>query len=433
MKSRIIHSPGSSSSASADAKGGLPDSNGIKAIPGGVTAPKGFKANGLACGIKKAKNSDLALIYSEQPCNAAGVFTTNKVHASCVAISQSHLKYGHAQAIIANSGNANCMTGKKGFADSRTMASAAARGLGLYEKDVCVASTGVIGHPLPVQKIKKAVPALVKGLSREGSKKAARAIMTTDSTLKEVAAEITIGTKRVRIGAIAKGAGMIHPEMALAPHATMLCFVTTDAAITPAALRAALDSATKKSFNMITIDGDMSTNDMVLVLANGMAQNKMIAENSKDARVFGEALGALLLKLAQLMVRDAEGATKFVSVRVTDAHSAGDAYAVARAVSSSTLVKCALFGSDPNWGRIAAAAGRAGAHVDPWKMKIYLGKTLVLRNGGPVASRRGILGRIFSGKEIEITVDLGVGAHSATAYTCDLSTKYVQLNSAYHT
>src|SRR3989338_2485286 len=340
----------------------------MKTISGGVTAPKGFKANGLHCGIKSKKNNDLALIYSEKPCTAAGVFTTNKVHASCVAISQAHLKYGHAQAIIANSGNANCMTGKKGFADSRAMAAAAAAGLGLAEKDVCVASTRVIGHPLPIKKIVNAVPALVKGLRAKGSKNAARAIMTTDSTLKEVATEFTIGKKRVRIGAIAKGAGMIHPEMALAPsssaqgygrtkHATMLCFVTTDASITPAALRAALDSATGNSFNMITIDGDMSTNDMVLVLANGMAGNKIIAAGSKDARMFGEALETLFLKLAQLVVRDAEGATKFVAVTVKNAQSAADARTVARAVSSSTLVKCALFGSDPNWGRIAAALG----------------------------------------------------------------------------
>ena len=391
-------------------------------------------------------NNDLALIYSQTLCDAAGVFTTNKVKASCVVVNSRHLKNGKAQAIIANSGNANCMTGKKGFTDSRAMAAAAAAGLGLKEGDVCVASTGVIGHPLPIQKIVKAVPALIKGLRARGSKSAARAIITTDSALKEVAAEFAIGGKRVRIGAIAKGAGMIHPEMALfgakpasaksygrVKHATMLCFVTTDASIAPAALRAALDSATQKSFNMITIDGDMSTNDMVLVLANGMARNKRITENSKDARVFGEALGILFLKLAQLIVRDAEGATKFVEVRVKNAQSAADARTAARAVSSSTLVKCALFGSDPNWGRVAAAAGRSGASVDPWKMKIYLGNELVLENGGAVSKKPGILGRIFKKKDIAITLDLRVGTHSATAYTCDLSTKYVQLNSAYHT
>src|SRR3989344_5493881 len=237
----------------------------MRFIKKGVTAPIGFKASGLYCGIKKLKRSDLALVYSEKPCVAAGVFTTNKIRASCVVVNQAHLKNGRAQAIIANSGNANCMTGKRGFADSRAMAASVAGGLGLETGDVCVASTGVIGHPLPIKKIVNAVPALVKGLSAQGSKNAARAIMTTDSTLKEVAAEITIGKRRVRIGAIAKGAGMIHPEMALAPSSsalgyggtkqdTMLCFVTTDASIAPADLRAALDSAPQKSFNMITID-----------------------------------------------------------------------------------------------------------------------------------------------------------------------------------
>jgi len=405
----------------------------MRSISGGVTAPIGFKASGLYCGIKSTKKSDLALIYSQKLCDAAGVFTTNKVRASCVDINSKHLKNGKAQAIIANSGNANCMTGKKGFTDSRAMAAATAAGLGLKEGNVCVASTGVIGHSLPIEKIVKAVSALVKGLSKNGSTHAARAIMTTDSMLKEAATEFMVGGKRVRIGAIAKGAGMIHPEMALAPHATMLCFVTTDASIAPRALRAALDSATQESFNMITIDGDMSTNDMVLVLANGMAQNKTIAKSSKDARVFGEALETLFLKLAQLMVRDAEGATKFIEVRVKNAHSLQDARTTARTVASSTLVKCALFGSDPNWGRIAAAAGRSGASVDQWKMKIYLGSELVLDNGGAVSKKTEILGRIFKKKDIAITLDLRAGTHSATAYTCDLSTKYVQLNSAYHT
>ncbi|HXK39053.1 MAG TPA: bifunctional glutamate N-acetyltransferase/amino-acid acetyltransferase ArgJ [Candidatus Paceibacterota bacterium] len=406
---------------------------GMRFIKNGVTAPIGFKANGLSCGIKKLKNSDLALIYSIKMCDAAGVFTTNKVKASCVVVNSEHLKNGKAQAIIANSGNANCMTGKRGLKNSRTMAASVANALGLNNEDVCVASTGVIGHPLPIEKILNAVPKLVNGLSRKGSEGAARAIMTTDSTLKEIAAEFRIGGKRVRIGAIAKGAGMIHPQMALAPHATMLCFVTTDASIAPSALRSALDVATQKSFNMITIDGDMSTNDMVLVFANGMAENKTIKENSKDASVFGAALEALFLKLAQLIVRDAEGATKFVEVRVKNARSLRDARTVAHAVSSSTLVKCAFFGSDPNWGRVAAAAGQSGAEVDPWKMKIYLGRELVLENGGAVKKRAGILDKVFAKKDIKITLNLGLGKHSATAYTCDLSMKYVQLNSAYHT
>ncbi len=419
---------------------------GMRFIKNGVTAPKGFKANGLSCGIKENKRNDLALIYSEKMCDAVGVFTTNKVKASCVVINSAHLKDGRAQAIIANSGNANCMTGKRGFKDSRTMTEMVARELGLKANDVCVASTGVIGHRLPMEKIAEAVPKLAKGLSRKGSKKAARGIMTTDKTMKEVAVEIMIGKIPVRIGAIAKGAGMIHPEMALAgarpasaksygrvKHATMLCFVTTDVSIAPAALREALNSATQKSFNMITIDGDMSTNDMVLVLSNGMAGNKKISAKSKEARIFGGALGEIFLKLAQMMVKDAEGATKFVEVAVSGAKSAGDARIVARKVASSNLVKCALFGSDPNWGRIAAAAGQSGANVDPWKMKVYLGRELVLQNGGEVKKGAGVLDKVFAKKDIMISLELGLGKYSATAYTCDLSTKYVQLNSAYHT
>ncbi|MDO8561973.1 MAG: bifunctional glutamate N-acetyltransferase/amino-acid acetyltransferase ArgJ [bacterium] len=416
----------------------------MRFIPGGITAPIGFKANGLSCGIKKSGKKDLSLIYSETMCDAVGTFTTNKVSASCVAISSEHLKNGKAQAIIANSGNANCMTGKYGFKDSRTMTALAAKELGLKGADVCVASTGVIGHPLPIQLIEKAVPELAKGLSAKGSRNAAQGIMTTDHMMKEAAVEIMIGKTPVRIGAIAKGAGMIHPEMALAPassakssggpkHATMLCFVTTDASIAPTALREALNAGVQDSFNMITIDGDMSTNDMVLVLANGMAKNKKISAKSKEARVFAQALQEILLKLAQLIVKDAEGATKFVEVTVSGAASREDARKAARTVASSNLVKCALFGSDPNWGRIAAAAGRSGAHVDSSKMKIYLGNELVLKNGGEVKKGAGVLDKVFAKKDIKISLDLGLGKHSAVAYTCDLSTKYVTLNSAYHT
>ncbi len=404
-------------------------------IKGGVTSPIGFKASGISCGIKKSGAKDLSLIYSEKLCDATGVFTTNKVKASCVIINGEHLKDGRAQAIIANSGVANCMTGKKGFRDSRTMASVVANGLGLRKGDVCVASTGVIGHYLPIEKIVKAVPSLIKGLSDKGSKNAASGIMTTDHAIKESAVEFLIGNKRIRIGAIAKGAGMIHPEMSLGAsrHATMLCFVTTDAVIAPSALRQALDSATQKSFNMITIDGDMSTNDMALVLANGMAQNKKITAKSKEFLIFSNALLSVLLTLAKLMVKDAEGATKFVEVSVLGAKNEKDARIAARKVASSNLVKCALYGSDPNWGRIASSAGQSSAHVDPWKMKIYLGKELVLKNGDEVKKKPGVLDKIFSKKNIKITVDLGLGRGEATAYTCDISIAYVKLNSAYHT
>lgn len=407
----------------------------MKNIRGGVTAPTGFYASGISCGIKKSGAKDLSLIYSEKLCDAVGVFTTNQVQASCVIINKENLKNGKAQAIIVNSGNANCMTGKRGFANSRKIVSSLAKQLGLSAGDVCIASTGIIGKPLPVNRIIDSIPLLAKKLNKRGSRDAGLGIMTTDKTMKEAAVEFLIGKKRVRIGAIAKGAGMIHPEMALssARHATMLCFVTTDAAISPSALREALDSATQKSFNMITVDGDMSTNDMVLVLANGMAENKKIADKSKEFQIFSKALESVLLTLAKLIVQDAEGATKFVEVSVLGARNEKDARIVARKIASSNLVKCALYGSDPNWGRIAAAAGQSGAHIDQWKMKICLGKELVLKNGCEVKKKAGVLDKIFSKKNIKITVDLCLGRSTATAYTCDLSSAYVKLNSAYST
>lgn len=407
----------------------------MKEIIGGVTAPLGFKANGLFCGIKKSKKKDLALICSESPCVATGIFTSNKVQASCVVLNKEALASGRAQAIIANSGNANCMTGKSGFDNSRTMAQAAARILNLKKEDVLVASTGVIGKALPIKKIIQALPELAKGLNKKGSELAAHAILTTDRMPKEMALEFLIGKKKVRIGAIAKGAGMIHPQMvSIAPkHATMLCFVTTDAQITNGALHQALVDASEKTFNMITIDGDMSTNDMALVLANGCAQNQKITEKTKELKIFTKALETIFLYLAKMMVKDAEGATKFLEVYVKNAVTIQEARIAARSVASSNLVKCAIFGSDPNWGRIAAAIGYSGAQVDPWKMQIFLGKELILKNGGRVNKQAVILNRIFAQKNIKITVDLGMGKYNATSYTCDLSTGYVKINSAYRT
>ncbi len=405
----------------------------MKKINGGVTAPTGFKASGVYCGIKKSKKKDLTLIVSERLCDAAGTFTSNKVQASCVVINKDRLKDGKAQAIIANSGNANCMTGEAGFENSRAMALTVSRALGIQKKNVLVASTGVIGKPLPITKIVKAVPQLLNDLSKKGSEAAAAGILTTDREIKEVAMEFMVGKRRVRVGAIGKGAGMIHPQMILHRHATMLCFVTTDAAIAPNALRDALDKAVQKTFNMITIDGDMSTNDMVLVLANGMAQNKKIVEKTKEFRTFTKVLETIFLEICKKMIQDAEGATKFVEILVKNAQSREDARIAAKSVASSSLVKCALFGSDPNWGRIAAAIGYSGAHVDPWKMIIYLGKEPVLRAGGRVKQNAALLNRVFAQKNIKITVDLGLGSYSSSAYTCDLSTNYVRINSAYRT
>ena len=412
-----------------------PVSNGVKLIPGGITAPRGFTANSLYCGIKQKKKKDLVLIYSEKICEAAGVFTTNKIQASCVVINRRHLVDGKAQAIIANSGNANCMTGKRGFEDSKNVISYVSQALRLPHSHVLVASTGIIGKMLPIEKIRIAIPMLIDGLSKKGSKNAATGILTTDRLSKEASAEIKIGKRNVRIGVIAKGAGMIHPQMKSAGklHATMLCFATTDAVISSSTLQSALDEAVEKTFNMITIDGDMSTNDMVLVLANGMAKNKKIANGSEEFQIFRETLEQLFLSMAKLMVHDAEGATKFVEVAVSGAASEKDAREVARSVASSNLFKCAVHGSDPNWGRIAAAVGYSDARVDAWKLQIYLGHELVLKNGGPVKKDIAVLNRVLAKKEIRIMVDLGLGSFGATAYTCDFSPEYVRINSAYRT
>lgn len=409
---------------------------GLKLIKGGVTAPLGFRASGLYCGIKQSKRKDLALIVSDVPCDATGVFTTNKVQASCVVINKEHLRNHRAQAIIVNSGNANCMTGESGFDNSRTMASQTGRLLGLRKKDVLIASTGVIGKPLPIRKIVAALPELTRQLDRKGSEAAAAAILTTDKRLKEVAVEFRVGRKRVRVGAIAKGAGMIHPHMVppTGPkHATMLCFVTTDAAVALPMLRSSLERAVNKTFNRVSIDGDMSTNDMVVVLANGLACNVRIAERTKEARLFQRALETAFAYLSKQMILDAEGATKFVEVEVRGAASDDDAFKVARSVATSNLFKCALFGSDPNWGRIAAAAGYSGAQLDPWKLQIFLGKELVVKNGGRVKKSAAALNRVFARKDIRILLDLGIGSGRAEYRTCDLSTNYVRINSAYRT
>ena len=404
-------------------------------IKSGITAPAGFSSNGLSCGIKKSKKKDLSLVYSDSLCNVAGVFTTNKVQASCVVLNTKRVQGGKAQAIIVNSGNANCLTGKRGFGDSLTMARKAADILGLAESQVCVASTGVIGKPLPMQNILGALPELAAGLSKKGGTAAAEGIMTTDHVAKEAAVEVVVAGAKVRIGAMTKGGGMVHPQMALpGRHATMLCFVTTDAKISLPALRAALQEAVQKTFNMMSVDGDMSTNDMVLVLANGLAGNKEIQKGTKEHTQFTAALTSLFLSLAKMMLKDAEGATKYVEVVVKNAKSDAEARMVARSITTSNLVKCALFGGDPNWGRIAAAAGYSGASgIDQSKMNVYLGDVAVLKHGAAAEKREKAAARVMTKKDIVITVDLGVGKYGATAYTCDLSTDYVIFNSAYRT
>ncbi len=405
---------------------------------GGVTLPRGFKAAGVHCGIKKSR-PDLALIVSEKLAQAAGVFTTNLVKAAPVLVTMEHLKTGCAGAIVVNSGNANACTGETGIKHARIMAAETAYALGISPGDVLVSSTGVIGKTLPIQKVSEGIRMAASKLSPEGSSDAARAILTTDSVIKEISVTGQICKGNVSIGGICKGSGMIHPNMA-----TMLAFITTDVAITPVMLKKALVQSVNESFNMITVDGDTSTNDMVIVMANGLAGNAVIDEDGPDFQEFWEGLRTVTTSLAKMIVKDGEGATKFVEVRVQGAKTAEDARCIAKTVASSNLVKTAVFGADPNWGRIMAALGRAGVDLDPDLIDVYIGDVLVVRSGiannvnntctcgkskDPLVAAR----KVLAEQNIEITIDLNAGSSSAAAWTCDLTYDYVKINASYTT
>lgn len=380
----------------------------MKIIKGGVTAPKGFQANGLACGIKRSGKKDLTLIYSEVPARTAAVFTKNSIKAAPLIISQKHIQNNLTQALIANSGNANCFTGAFGLFYAKKSTELIAKLLGIPHDDVLVTSTGIIGKPLPYKKIEKAAPELVKGLGsgRRNSTKAAEGILTTDTVTKEIAVQLTLGGKQVTIGACAKGSGMIQPDMA-----TMLAFITTDAAIPTPLLKLALKKATERSFNRITVDGCMSTNDMVTLMANGLAGNKPVAKG-KDFEKFCDALNFVCLDLAKRIVLDGEGATKFIEVTVKGAASEKQAQKACFAVANSNLVKTAAYGSNPNWGRVAAAVGSLGLPVTEKQLKINFSS--------------------FKKREIRIEVDMNLGKSAATVYTSDLSLNYVRINGKYN-
>ncbi|MBF0484071.1 MAG: bifunctional glutamate N-acetyltransferase/amino-acid acetyltransferase ArgJ [Candidatus Omnitrophica bacterium] len=380
----------------------------MKIITGGITKPQGFKANGLCCGIRKSGKFDLGMFYSEKPCVAAGVFTKNSVVAAPLVISKKHIKNGKAQAMIVNSGNANCYTGELGLLQAYLTTEIFANKLGIAVNDVLVTSTGIIGKALPFEKIEKAVDKLVSGLSKTGSKNFEQAILTTDLAEKEKTVEIIIGGKKVIIGGCAKGSGMIAPNMA-----TMLGFITTDAAITPKLLKEALQKANELSFNRITVDGCMSTNDMVTVFANGLAGNKVISTKGKDFEKFQEALNFVCLDLAKKIVLDGEGATKFITVNIIGAKTEKHAHDMAMAVANSNLVKTAAFGCNPNWGRVAQAVGSLGiSYVNENHMKIEFSP--------------------FNKKEISISVIFTQGKQNATVYTSDLSNEYVRINAEYN-
>jgi glutamate N-acetyltransferase/amino-acid N-acetyltransferase len=399
----------------------------MKKIDGAITAPKGFKAAGVRCGIKQ-HGKDVTLVYSDAPAVSAALFTTNKIKAAPVLVSIEHAKAGKAQAIVANAGNANCCTGNQGLADAKEMTELAAKALGLSPEEVLVCSTGIIGHYLPMDLVRVGIADAASALSPEGGPGAAEAIMTTDTKPKAVACEIEIGGVPVRIGGIAKGVGMIEPNVA-----TMFCFVTTDAAISRDLLQESLALAAEVSFNSLTVDGDTSTNDTVIALANGLAENPVIDTEGPELETFQEALDLVCEELTRMMARDGEGATKLVEVVVKNAPSYPDAKKMAKTIANSPLVKTATFGKDPNWGRVMAAAGRSGAPLDPTTVDLYFGDVKIIENGAPQGVDPEVARKPMLADELAITVDLKMGEAESRVFTCDFSYEYVKINAEYHT
>ncbi|MBL7062320.1 MAG: bifunctional glutamate N-acetyltransferase/amino-acid acetyltransferase ArgJ [Dehalococcoidia bacterium] len=395
----------------------------LKAITSGtVTSPQGFLAGAVKAGIKNQEKPDLAILCSEKPCVAAGVFTTAAMKAAPVILSQAHLKAGKAQAVVVNSGCANACTGDSGMADAVDMAKLVSEKLGLSVDDVLVASTGIIGVSLPMDRIRAGIRQI--DLTGDGGHELARAMMTTDTFPKEIAISVESKPGKFTIGGVAKGAGMIHPDMA-----TMLCFLTTDANVEARFLQSALRKAVNVSFNMITVDGDTSPSDTVAILANGMAGTEKI--NSRNGELFQKALDEVCLYLAKCVARDGEGATKLIEVAVEGALNEMQARLAARIVAGSPLFKTAMHGNDPNWGRVLAALGRSGAKVDERKLEGYLNGVCVMKQGSIVPFDRQEVSAGLAGKEISVRLHLNLGRGKAVAWGCDLSEEYVTINSAY--
>lgn len=404
----------------------------MKYIEGGVTAAKGFQASGIHCGIRKNKTkADLALIYSEKICTAAGIYTQNLVKGAPILVTRKNIADGKAQAVICNSGNANTCNAD-GEAKAWRMCEIAADVLHIDPHDVIVASTGVIGQVLPIEPIENAAEALAAALSEDGSNMAAKAIMTTDTMEKEVAVETEIGGKTVFIGGISKGSGMIHPNMA-----TMLCFVTTDCAISAEMLQKAIKSSADKTFNMISVDGDTSTNDTLTVMANGEAGNEEITAEGEAYDAFCEALTAVCKKLSMMMAGDGEGATKLLICKTSGAKNWETAKIVAKSVICSSLLKAAMFGEDANWGRVLCAIGYSGADIDINKVDVAFesenGRVAVCENGAGIDFSEEIAAHVLHAKEITILVDLKSGDAEAEAFGCDLTYDYVKINGDYRT
>lgn len=404
-----------------------------KFIEGSVTAPKGFTAAGVCTSVKPSNKTkrDVALIYCEKKCTAAAVYTKNLVKSSAILVTQNHLADGYAQAVIVNSGNANtCNT--DGVEKAEKMCSLAADALGVDSNDVIVASTGVIGQILPIEPIEKGVAMMKGNLSKEGGTDAAEAIMTTDTVKKEMAMEMTLGGKTVTVGGIAKGSGMIHINMG-----TMLSFVTTDAAISSEMLYEALKEAVEDSYNMVSVDGDTSTNDTLAIMASGLAGNPEITEKNQDYRDFVDGITEAFKQLAKKLAGDGEGATKLLICTVTGAKTKKDAVMVSKSVICSSLLKAAMFGADANWGRVLCAVGYSGADVDVTKVdvdfKSVKGEIAVCRNGAGIEFSEEKAKEILLEKEIEILVNVGDGEGKAQAYGCDLTYDYVKINGDYRT
>jgi len=401
----------------------------VQWIDGGITAVPGILAAGITAGIKPSGKKDIALIYSSAPARAAAIFTTNQVKGASVLVSQEHVRDGKAQAIVASSGCSNVCTGEQGVKDAREITKTVGELLRIKPNQVLIAATGVIGQPLPMDKIRPALPKLVKALSPQGGRSAAEAIMTTDTRLKEAALRVEVGGRPITIGGMAKGVGMIEPHLA-----TMFCFLATDAMVAADALPRVLKRAADASINRITVDGDQSTSDTVAVLANGLAENAPLERGSRGLREFAVGLDAIVARLAHMLVADGEGATKVVEVAVRGARTRREALLAARSVANSPLVKTAINGADPNWGRIMMALGKSAARVVQDKVSIRFGDELLVEKGMlKPGARVDKIRTLMAEHEYPIAIDLGLGRGRETVWTADLSEEYVRINGKYTT
>ena len=395
---------------------------------GTVTTPRGFHAGATAAGIKQGSKDklDLGILFSQEPCVAAGLFTTSRIKSAPVVLCRERLKKGRAIAVVVNSGCANASTGESGLADAVEMAALTAKAIGADPEEVLIASTGVIGQRLPMERIRDGLNHI--SLSDNGGHELARAMMTTDTVPKETAVAVSAEGLQFTIGGVVKGSGMIHPNMA-----TLLCFLTTDAIVEPDFLQQALRRSADISFNMVSVDGDTSPSDTLLLLANGMAGNPAISPGSQPAELFQQALDRVCIHLAKAVARDGEGATRLLEVTVNGAASKTDAALAARTIVSSPLWKAAVYGRDPNWGRVVAALGRSGAEVEEARLDLCIGDIPVLKGGMPQPYNESDVVRVLEKEEVPVTLELNLGTGSATAWGCDLTEKYVIINSQYTT